>query len=118
MGFARNQENAEPIAHAVNRNQRTIVFGRQFLAISRDRNLQNGLAAMIEREGNRLLAADRNGMLLGFSGIFGDGKLHRAPGLAILILDADLDLQFFADDAVTRRLLDDQAAVAFALAPA
>ena len=122
MGLAGHQEDPEPVAHGVDAGGGAVVEGRE-LAVGRlDLELHDARPGVLEGKGKALAPSHRHQDGLGLAAI--PPEAH--PGLARhpfvrrrrAVLDAEGDVDVLADDAVARRLFDDQTAVRLAALPA
>ena len=119
MRLARDEQHPQAVAHAIDHDDGMIVVERQLARARLDRKLENIGSAVIDRQGQWDIAADRHGHLPRRAAILAPRHdrlalcaLLLAGGALRQILDPDLQLQFLADQAKARRLGDDQPAVA------
>ena len=119
MRLARDEQHPQTVAHAVDHDDRVVVVERQLVRAGLDRELEDIGSAVVDRQGQRNVAADRHRHLPRRAAIL--APCHDRLALCALllagafgqVLDPDLQLQFLADQAKARRLCDDEPAVAF-----
>ena len=122
MGLPGDQQNPEPVAHPVDVDHRPVVQGRKLVRDRRHLQLEDRRAGVLEDEREPHVPADgdEGGLHLDAVAAQADPRhLPPDPGplAGVAVLDAVGDADFLADDAVTGRLLDDQAAVRLAAGP-
>ena len=100
MRLARDQQHPQAVAHAVDDDHRVIVVEGQLARARLDRELENVGPAVIDRQAQRNIAADRHRDLPRRAAVLapGDDRLARAPpscfpGGFRQVLDPDLQLQ-------------------------
>jgi len=112
MRLAGHQQDAQPVAHAVHRHDGAVVLEREFARPRLGDQLEQALPAALEREVERVRAADRHRKDLRIAAV----ALHRHPRLARrrlgAVVDAHDDLDRPPDDGEARRAFDDQPPVA------
>ena len=112
MGHAGNQKHAKPVADAVDDHRGAVVRQRQLALDGRDLELEDIGPAMFDLDLEGLLAADGEIRALPRPAVAADEEAGgRARRGTRHVLDADDHLDAVADDTVSRRLLDHQAAV-------
>ena len=119
VGFARHQQHAQAVTHAVDLHDGGIVAVGQ-LAVNRgDRELQHVLPAMGQGDGQFQIGVngDREGH--GFVCVNGDGDLGFGAkgGGRALVFDAQFQNELFANDGKGRGVGDNKAAVPIGFAP-
>ena len=113
--FARYQQNAQPVADAVDRDDLAVVLHGQFVAAGAHFQLEKGLAAVVEQDfhGHADVRLDRD--LPPWPGIALDPD-HGVPARpGRIVVEPDRHGQRFAEQAVGRRRFDDQSPVALVL---
>src|SRR5487761_2174856 len=114
MWFARYQQHAQLVTHAVDRDHRAVVDLRQLAGERRGLDLDDIRARMRDRHLYLDVGADVDEALFQYFAVAPHRDLGRA-GAAALVLDAEADGLRLVDDAEARRLREHHAAVDFVL---
>ena len=123
MRLARDQQDAQPVAHAVDDDRGAVVRQRQFLRPGFGLDFQNIRAAVIDRDRQRHVAADRHHHRMRRAAILapGDAGAPFRGRLAVgrfasgrrQILDPHGQRRLLADQPEARRVRDREPAVVF-----
>ena len=113
MRLARDEQHAQPVAHALDHGDGAVVLGRDLALQRRGGDLHDVLAAVADGDGDVEGLARRHGEALGRAAADGDGHAHRLAG-AVCFLDAEAHRLFLAHHAEARGLLDHHLAVLLA----
>ena len=112
MRLAGDQQHAQPVAHAVDLDHRAIVDRGDLAGERRRRQFHHGGTGAGDRQFDPLLGADRHVLDARRLAIAAHRQVGRSDGVRHAeILDGNAQRDRLADDAVTRRLDDAQAAV-------
>ena len=112
VGLARNEQDAQPIAHAVDLHDGAVVEGRDLAGERIGGELDDGGAGAGDRHLDRHLAPDRHAQRLGRLAVAAEGEAggRRRTGHAEIV-DRDAQHHGLADDPVGGRLDDAEPAV-------
>jgi hypothetical protein len=120
MRLAGHEKHPQPVAHAVDLDDRRIVAVGQLALGRRHDELDHVHAAVRQRDRQLQILAHRHEEFLRLAPVDGDPE-RRVTRLAArhgaLVLDPERERHGFADDGEGRRVLHDQAAVPVVLAP-
>ena len=114
MGFARDEQHAQAVAHAVDHHGGAVVLQRLLGGARGCFELDDVLAAMGHGHADGRVAADGDLPIAARLTVDAERDLRVAAGGAAEIIDAEGDLRFAADDVVAGRANDGELAVPFA----
>ena len=112
IGLARDQQDAQPVAHAVDGEERAIIVERQLAGAGADLEFDHVGAGVADRDRQLDRFTDR---YVDASHDFAADRQGHRRGAARRILDPELGRHLAADHAEPRRLLDDDQAVTLVL---
>ncbi len=116
MGLARNQQYAQPVAYAADRDNGAVVLKREFSRARPGFEFDDVLAAMRDGNVDCCVLADGNGAGAGIVAIDADRDVGRAAAVAAEIVHAQNHLCVLPDDGKSGRVHHGKLAVAFILA--
>ena len=112
IGLARDQQHAQPVAHAVDEEHLPVVARGQLAGQRLGLDLEHRLAGPVQLERHRARRAGLHAQLLAHLAVLAQGDGHRlARTFARQVVDAQGDLLLVAHHAVARHLLDQQPTV-------